>query len=71
MFLSYRLFIVTYFKIKILNGGNYSAYKNQLIDIDFDETDMSEYYLLKIEKMQSITNNRKKLIFRNLPIEDL
>ena len=23
--------------------GNYSAYQNQLIDIDFDETDMSDY----------------------------
>jgi len=22
---------------------NYSAYQNQLIDIDFDETDMSDY----------------------------
>ena len=23
--------------------SNYSAYQNQLIDIDFDETDMSDY----------------------------
>jgi len=24
-------------------NSNYSAYQNQLIDIDFDETDMSDY----------------------------
>jgi hypothetical protein len=28
---------------KSITDRNYSAYQNQLIDIDFDETDMSDY----------------------------